>query len=75
MVQFLVAHGADLSIRHGRYNATPLDFASFNGKTEIVRYLLEQGADDLAEALRSAMKQGHTTIAELLVAHGADPHG
>ncbi len=75
MVRFLVEHGADLSINHGRYNADPLDFASFNGKTEIVRYLLNQGADDLTEALQSAVKQGHATIAELLVAHGAGRSG
>jgi hypothetical protein len=67
MVQFLVASGADLDMKHGQFNATPLDFASYNGKVDIVRFLLKQGADDLDVALESAVTQGYAEIADLLM--------
>jgi uncharacterized protein len=67
MVQFLVASGADLDLKHGQFNATPLDFASYNGKVDIVRFLLKQGADDLDVALESAVTQGYAEIADLLM--------
>ena len=43
-VQYLVEKGADmeLSNRHGH---TPLMIASFREKTDVVKYLLDMGAD------------------------------
>ena len=45
----------------------------FAGRTEIVNYLLEQGAEDLDTSLRTAVGQGHLEIAQLLLEKGADP--
>lgn len=66
MVRFLVDSGADLNVKHGQYNATPLDFAAYNGKLDMVRFLLSRGADDLDVALESAVEQGHVEIAGIL---------
>lgn len=68
--------------------AQPLHFASFFGREEAVRVLLDRGADANAHArgfngvtpMNSAaandMKstEACTRIARLLLAHGADPH-
>ena len=73
VVHLLLERGADAAILHGRWQATALDFASYNGRTECVKLLLANGASDLDEALVSAAGQGHLEIAQLLLAAGADP--
>ncbi len=39
MVKLLVALGADPNVREGRYNATPLGWAEYNGQAEVAEYL------------------------------------
>ena len=73
MVQFLIETGADQDIRHAKYNATAIDFASHNGRKEIVEYLLNQGATDLIEALKSAVGRGWPEIARMLIQAGVEP--
>ncbi|MBI2689619.1 MAG: ankyrin repeat domain-containing protein [Acidobacteria bacterium] len=64
-------------------SGTPIRNAAGGGHIEIVRLLLEHGADpNLAEegiaplghALHSAVCNGHREIVELLLAHGAHPN-
>ncbi|MFB3042446.1 MAG: ankyrin repeat domain-containing protein, partial [Candidatus Poribacteria bacterium] len=56
---------------------TPLASASREGQIEIVRFLLEQGADpnladgDWATPLARIKKEEHTEIVEMLHRHGA----
>lgn len=71
LVRFLIENGADQNVRHARYNATAIDFASHNGRKEIVEYLLSKGADDLDAALESAAGQGEQEIVRLLMEAGA----
>ena len=73
VVRFLIENGADQNVRHGEWKATAIDFATYTGRTEIVDYLLQQGADDLDTALHTAVSQGHLEIIKLLLKKGADP--
>ena len=73
MVRFLIESGADQNVRHGKYDATAIDFASYNGRTEIVEYLVSQGATDVDEALDGAARQGHPDTAKILLQAGAKP--
>jgi ankyrin repeat protein len=60
-------------IQHGRWQATALDLASFNGRVDCVRVLLNHGANaDVDVALMSAVAQNHLEVAHLLLAAGAD---
>lgn len=58
--------------------STPLHFAAGYNRIDVLRYLLEQGADVEARdtgglvPLHNACAYGHLAIAELLVKHGAD---
>ena len=60
------------------YGLTLLHYASREGRTEIVEFLIVQGADVNANtnsgwtALMHATRSGHTETAELLIANGAD---
>lgn len=65
-----------------KYGTTPLYKAAVQGETEIVRMLLEAGADPNRESsgedegtpLCAAASWGHTEIVRLLLQHGADPN-
>jgi ankyrin repeat protein len=84
MVARLIDEGVDVNAG-GRHGGTALFLAADQGHTEVVRLLLEHGADpnripwpDPAAGviamtpLMAAAARGHTAIAELLLAHGAD---
>ena len=73
MVQFLLENGAEQNIRHAQYDATAIDFASYNGRTAIVEYLLNHGATDLVEALNSSVGQGWPEITRILIEAGVEP--
>jgi ankyrin repeat protein len=57
---------------------TPLHYASYNGKLQIAKYLIENGADinvqtlDLYTPLHFAIKYGHVNLAKYLIEQGAD---
>ncbi|VDN27297.1 unnamed protein product, partial [Gongylonema pulchrum] len=58
--------------------STPLHFAAGYNRVEVLKYLLENGADIEARdtgwlvPLHNACAYGHLVVAELLVKHGAD---
>jgi ankyrin repeat protein len=77
-VQRLIADGVDVDELDAGGDA-PLVMASYLGHTDIVRLLLEAGADVAAvdpgmkaTALHAAAYAGRTEAARLLVAHGID---
>jgi Ankyrin repeats (3 copies) len=56
-------------------NYQPLRWASYNGHVEVVRLLLEAGANASDDrALRSASHYGHTEVVRLLLQAGANVH-
>ena len=74
VVELLIKHGARLEGSHA------LMFASSYGHLEVVKYLLEIGANPQTDpnptnpelALVAALRNGHEEIVKLLLEHGAD---
>lgn len=78
---FVLSVFAHVSWRmHESKKARPLVEAAYDGDTEQVRALLEQGSDPNGRtfkgrcALNAAAVKGHTEIVELLLEHGAEPN-
>ena len=80
VVAFLLENGANINDREYRdlIDQTPLIIASQNGCTDIVRMLLDAGAniehknDQGENALISAVQEGHIDTVKLLLDAGAD---
>ena len=72
----ICTHGEDVNADSG-YHGTPLRAASIKGHIDVVRVLLDHGAnvntiDKRNTPLRSAYVGGHLEIMRLLLEHGAD---
>ncbi|MGB8191767.1 MAG: ankyrin repeat domain-containing protein [Chitinophagaceae bacterium] len=71
--KLLLKHGADINSIEEEYQSTPLGLAARWGNTEMVKFLLAQGADpeksgaSWATPLAWAKKKGHAEIEALLV--------
>lgn len=75
VVEHLLSRGADVS-HTSSFQRTALDHAVTRQSADIVRLLLAHGArvQDMSEwLLLSAMRNGQTTISQLLIDHGAEP--
>lgn len=80
MVRLLLAHGADPSLARG-IGSTPLHSAANQGRTEVVRALLEGGApvnamsEHVPTPLREAIwsQNPNAEVVRLLLEYGADP--
>ena len=72
---------ADVNARERRYGDTALMWAAVAGNVDVVRLLIEAGADVRAvddegvTALHLARAKGHTEVAAALLAAGANPNG
>ncbi|CAK8990518.1 unnamed protein product [Durusdinium trenchii] len=77
-VESLLQKPYDPNWRGGAFNATPIHIAANRGHLEVVRLLLEAGADkdavrtDGATALFIAAKNGHLEVVRLMLEAGAD---
>jgi ankyrin repeat protein len=72
----ICTHGEDVNAKSGSYR-TPLRAASYKGHIDVVRVLLDHGAnvnttDKKDTPLISAYRGGHLEIMRLLLEHGAD---
>jgi len=75
-VKLFINAGMDVNVY---YSSTALSAASAHDKLDVVKYLLEQGADPNIEtfygsALTVAAKNGHLDVVQTLLAAGADPN-
>jgi len=77
-LRFLVTeYPEDVNARSQDDNSTPLHRASGNGRAEVVRILLEHGADPIAQSKRGwaplhrASDRGHVEVVRLLIGFGA----
>ncbi|KAI0284126.1 ankyrin repeat-containing domain protein [Russula brevipes] len=74
----LLDYGADGDMRDGNRLGTVLHHASYDGQLEMVRLLLQAGADVNGKGfadqtpLHLAVIKGQTKVAQLLIQHGAD---
>lgn len=75
-VRRLIEAGADVNAMHDR-TSTPLGSAAYFGQTEIVRILIESGADiSLPDSpLYSAVLERHADVVRVLLEAGVSPHG
>lgn len=75
--ELLIKHGADINPIDNEYQSTPLGLAVRWGHTEMVEYLLNQGADNRKSGatwstpLAWAKKKGHYEIEKILRNSGA----
>jgi hypothetical protein len=76
IVKVLIAAKAEIDVKDFLLQITPLVWAAFHGHTEVVRLLLEAGANPnyaiKCIALYDAAKQGYPDIVKLLLDHRAD---
>ena len=76
-MELLLESRADLEIRAAEDGSTALHCATFNGNAEVVKVLLDAGADrssaleEGATALHLATRGGYLEIAHLLIDAGA----
>jgi uncharacterized protein len=76
--QLLIKHGAELNPVEEEYQSTPLGMAARWGQTEMVEFLLKQGADPnksgaaWSTPLAWAEKKGYLTIENMLREAGAE---
>ncbi len=78
--RLLIARGADVNARSGTLGRTPfLIAAGYPGTVELLRLLLDHGADTQARdsagfsALAMAMQASDMTVLQFLIERGADP--
>lgn len=75
--KLLIKYGADINPIDEAYQSTPIGLAARWGQTEMVKYLLQQGADvnkagaAWATPLAWAKKKGHAEVENILVSAGA----
>ncbi|KAL3313749.1 Ankyrin repeat domain-containing protein 17 [Cichlidogyrus casuarinus] len=80
VAKLLVQRGANINSFSSEFKESALTLASYKGHTEMVRFLLEMGADhehrtdEMHNALMEASMDGHVEVARLLLAHGASVH-
>jgi len=76
-VALLIKYGAEINLVDDEYQSTPLGMAARWGHVEMVKYLLQQGADpnkagaSWATPLAWAKKKGFAEIEEMLIKAGA----
>jgi hypothetical protein len=69
-VKLLLDHGANVNAKDTFYGETPLGWAAYRGHTQIVKLLLDKGAEAKAGALMTGVELGHTEIVKAVLEKG-----
>lgn len=75
--QILLRHGAGINTHSNEFKESALTLACYKGHLDMVRFLLEAGADqehktdEMHTALMEASMDGHVEVARLLLDSGA----
>lgn len=81
VVKVLVARGADINYKHPILKMTSVAFATYDGNTVLLEYLLQKGADPNIKMrggvslLRVAKDEAKPDVAAILVKYGAKDDG
>ena len=65
LVQLLIDRGATINAKDTFYGVTPLQWASFNERTDVVKILLKSGAEGGSQVLASAARSGNVELAKV----------
>ncbi len=68
VVKLLVEKGADLNVQDTFYRARPVDMAMQNRHAEVVKFLLERGAQGAATVLAGAVQMGNADLVKIALA-------
>ncbi|MCJ1286866.1 hypothetical protein MMC26_006212 [Xylographa opegraphella] len=80
VVRYLLSEGVSTEIAGGRCNATPINIAAFRGHADVVKLLLDHGANPLAKddsslsAVDWARNLKHHAVLAVLASAGYGPH-
>ena len=80
VVKLLREYAAVLNSTHGRHNCTPLQAASLCGSLQVVKLLIDAGANvnsepgECGNALQAVARKGHLEVIKHLIGVGADVH-
>ncbi len=69
LVKFLISHGAEVDVTDTFYQSTPIIWAAYNGRAEVVRVLVEAGAD-ASGALGMAVERDKLEVVRALLDSG-----
>jgi ankyrin repeat protein/outer membrane protein assembly factor BamB len=67
VVKVLLQNKADVNAKDTFYKASPLDWAVMRSNVEIIKALVEAGADGAESALQSAATQGQTDLVQAIL--------
>src|SRR5262249_36500410 len=70
LIKLLLERGADVNARDSFYGEVPLGWALSKGNAEVVKLLLEKGANGIERALMSGVQEGQVDVVKVALERG-----